>query len=307
MTDIILHHYPQSPVAEKVRKALGVKGLDWRSVEVSRLPPRPDLMPLTGGYRRVPVMQIGADIYCDSQCILRELERRHPRPSFFPSGNEGLAWAFSRWTDGELMNWAVRLVLGAGAENLPPDFARDRARLYFGPDQTAADFTALVPHIVAQLRAAFQWIEMTLAGERAFLIGAAPALEDVLIHYLVWFLRGRWAGGPEFLARFPALTAWEDRMAAIGHGQARDMTASDALHIARDSTPAEAASADPDDAQGLAPGMTVAIAPDVDGGESPVEGHLHGVSAHGISLLRDDPAAGRICLHFPRAGYRIGT
>ena len=29
--------------------------------------PRPDLMPMTGGYRRTPVMQIGADIYCDTQ------------------------------------------------------------------------------------------------------------------------------------------------------------------------------------------------------------------------------------------------
>ena len=89
MSEIILHHYPQSPVAEKVRLGLGVKGLTWRSVEIPRIPPKPDLMPLTGGYRRTPVMQVGADIYCDSQCILRELERRHPAPTFFPGGSVG--------------------------------------------------------------------------------------------------------------------------------------------------------------------------------------------------------------------------
>lgn len=72
-SEIIFHAYPQSPVAEKVRVAFGIKGLAWRSVEIPRLPPKPMLTALTGGYRRTPVMQIGADIYCDSQCIIREL------------------------------------------------------------------------------------------------------------------------------------------------------------------------------------------------------------------------------------------
>jgi len=29
MAEVILHHYPQSPVSEKVRVALGIKELDW--------------------------------------------------------------------------------------------------------------------------------------------------------------------------------------------------------------------------------------------------------------------------------------
>ena len=97
MTQLLFHHYPQSPVAEKVRVILGIKGLDWHSVEIPRLPPKPDLMPLTGGYRRTPVMQIGADIYCDSQCIIQELESRFPNPSIYNDGNGGLEWGLSRW------------------------------------------------------------------------------------------------------------------------------------------------------------------------------------------------------------------
>ena len=89
-TEIVFHNYPQSPVAEKVRVAFGFKGLSWRDVEIPRLPPKPMLTALTGGYRRTPVMQIGADIYCDSQCILRELERRYPTPSFMPTSEAGL-------------------------------------------------------------------------------------------------------------------------------------------------------------------------------------------------------------------------
>lgn len=60
---VMLHHYPQPPVTEKVRVVLGMKDLTWKSVEIPRLPPKPNLMPLAGGYRLTPVMQIGADIY----------------------------------------------------------------------------------------------------------------------------------------------------------------------------------------------------------------------------------------------------
>ena len=134
MTDIILHNYPQSPVAEKVRVALGIKKLPWYSVEIPRLAPKPKLTKLTGGYRRTPVMQIGADIYCDTQCILKELERRFPSPTFFPTKDRGLIWSLSRWTDGALFDLAVKIILGSAGENLPEDFAKDRGRLYFGPD-----------------------------------------------------------------------------------------------------------------------------------------------------------------------------
>ena len=53
MTDFILHHYPPSPVSEKVRAGFGLKGLAWRSVEQNRLPDRPELFAMTGGYRRI--------------------------------------------------------------------------------------------------------------------------------------------------------------------------------------------------------------------------------------------------------------
>ena len=81
MSDMILHHYPTSPFSEKVRVAFGIKGLAWKSVIIPRILPKRDLMPLTGGYRKTPVLQIGADIYCDTQLILREIERRAPEPT----------------------------------------------------------------------------------------------------------------------------------------------------------------------------------------------------------------------------------
>jgi glutathione S-transferase len=63
MSGLILHHYPTSPFAEKVRLIMGYKKLSWQGVTIPMVMPKPDLMPLTGGYRRTPVLQIGADIY----------------------------------------------------------------------------------------------------------------------------------------------------------------------------------------------------------------------------------------------------
>lgn len=98
MTEIIIHHYAPSPVSEKIRTGMGVKKLAWRAVEQKRLPDRPELFAMTGGYRRIPLMQIAADIYCDTQCILRELERREPSPTFFANNGAGLPFALFRWT-----------------------------------------------------------------------------------------------------------------------------------------------------------------------------------------------------------------
>ena len=125
-TPVILHHFDQSPFSEKIRLIFGVKNIAWTSVRISRIMPRPDLMPLTGGYRRTPVMQIGADIYCDTQCIMRELERRFPQPSLVPKGYEGLAWSSAMWTDRSFFQNTVNLVFGSLADKVPADFIADR-------------------------------------------------------------------------------------------------------------------------------------------------------------------------------------
>ena len=49
MADLILHHYPTSPFAEKVRLVLGYKQLAWKSVHIPPVMPKPDVLALTGG------------------------------------------------------------------------------------------------------------------------------------------------------------------------------------------------------------------------------------------------------------------
>jgi glutathione S-transferase len=304
VNEIILHHYPPSPVSEKVRVALGIKGLAWRSVEIPRLPPKPDVMPLTGGYRRTPIMQIGADIYCDSQCILRELEGRHPEPTFYPGGADGLPWAVNRWTD-SLFEVAVRLSLGANADQLPEAFAKDRVRLFLGPQGNLQQVKADLPHTIAQLRAQFGWMNQRLAGGRRFMLGDQPGLPDAACYYLVWFVRARWQGGPGLLSEFSALEAWEQRVKAIGHGRPTEMTSAAAIDAARDASPATPEQGDPLDPQGLKPGQPVSVVPDLDSGEPAVTGVVRLVDRDRIAILREDPRVGTVCVHFPRVGYRV--
>jgi glutathione S-transferase len=106
MADLILHHYPTSPFSEKIRLVLGYKQLAWKSVIIPSISPKPDLQALTGGYRKTPVLQIGADIYCDTALICDVLEHRQPSPTLYPSGIKGAARIVAQWADSTLF-WAA--------------------------------------------------------------------------------------------------------------------------------------------------------------------------------------------------------
>jgi glutathione S-transferase len=306
-TEVIFHNYPQSPVAEKVRVAFGIKGLAWRDVEIPRLPPKPMLTALTGGYRRTPVMQIGADIYCDSQCIIRALEQRYPDPTFMPTSDAGLMWCLTRYTDGELFSLAVKIVLGSAGDDLPSDFAEDRGRLYLGEDwaEGLKRANAELPHLVAQIRAPLSWLNEQMTDGRSFLLGDAPAAIDAQMYHNIWFIRGRWSGGPSMLSEFPDLVRWEDNVRAIGHGKSTSLSAEDALARAKAMEPVTEQKVAPNDPQGLQLGDLVTVTPDVNGGEQPVVGKVHFADAETIAIMRTADDVGTVCVHFPRAGYRV--
>ncbi|MCB1811903.1 MAG: glutathione S-transferase family protein [Candidatus Competibacteraceae bacterium] len=305
MSDFILHHYPPSPVSEKIRTALGLKQLSWQSVEQNRLPDRPELFAMTGGYRRIPVLQIGADIYCDTQCILRELERRAPEPTLFPNDSNGMPYAVSRWTDGPLFEAAVRVAFAPALDSLPPALVADRTRLYLGPDGDMAKEALDLPHTLAQLRAQLGWLDERLATGRPYLLGGQPGMPDLLAWYVVWFVRGRYAEAEDFFAEFPALNAWAERMQAIGHGTPTEMTPQQALAVAKNAEPQTPEQADPRDPQGLKPGMQVTVGPLTDSGEQPVAGIVRAVNRNTIALAREHELCGAVVVHFPRVGYRV--
>lgn len=301
--EIIFHHYWTSPFSEKVRIAFGIKGLSWRSVEVPTMLPKPDLVPLTGGYRKTPVMQIGADIYCDTAIILRELDRRFPTASLLPGGR-GLARALGFWTDRAWFMATVPIIFGALGDMIPEAFKKDREQMSGGVFSTD-QMKAAAPLMRDQWRAHAAFLEDTLADDRNFLGGAAPSLTDAHAYMNVWFLSNFLKPAAEaLLLEFPAVRAWADRVAAIGHGRHAPMEAQEALAVARASTPATLEQVDPHDPHGRRPGTRVKIMAD-DYGRDPVEGHLVASDAQTIAIRRHTPETGDVVVHFPKAGFWI--
>lgn len=308
MHEIILHHYPRSPYAEKIRVALGLKGLAWRSVQIPPWMPKPELMPLTGGYRRAPVMQVGADVFCDTLLILRQIERMQPSPAFFPPGAEALATALGWSMEKTLFVPVIGIIVGLTGQNYPRGLVEDRLP-FFGFSLEHADMLAKQAQFVNRLNVHLAWLGDMLVDGRPFLLGAAPCAADLCAYHPLWHLRragGDAAAAEQVLKLVPALhplLPWLDRMGAIGHGTMQELSGAEALEIAARTVPMEP---DSDLAaaplHGLKPGDQVSVTPD-DHGRDAVTGRLLAVTAQEIVLRRHDERLGEINIHFPRAGF----
>ncbi|MEJ8810747.1 glutathione S-transferase family protein [Variovorax ureilyticus] len=305
MNDIILHHYEFSTFSEKVRTALGLKGLAWRSVEIPGLPPRPLLSPeLTGGYRRAPIMQIGADIYCDTNIILPTLERLHPVPSLYPNGSEGLARALAFAWERQMWIPSISVLTHYIGEHIPPEFLKDRKESYLGIDISKEAMAPRFDQDVQAVRAQLAWLRQALSGRR-FLFGDAPGAADLACWQTIYLLRKNCPPEVDALLGLAPLTGWYDRIVALGHGSPTPMTSEEAFAVARDARPAPVTHLDADgDPGGLRAGCPVRITPD-DNARVPVAGTLVAAGDQEIVIHRRDAQAGDLHLHFPRIGFVV--
>lgn len=304
MADLILHHYPLSPFAEKIRLMLGRKGLSWRSVQIPMIMPKPDLVALTGGYRRTPVLQIGADIYCDTALMADVLEHLAPEPALFPPAQKGLARVLAQWADTTLFKTAMAYNFQpAGAMSLFPDpeqlkaFGADRAAMRNNAFRMpAADATAAYKSYLRRVA--------SMLDHQPFLLGDQPCIADFSVYHPLWFTRHQVPGLAGILASVPAVLSWMDRMAAIGHGSASVITADDALKTAHKTTPEPLPEEMHQDFHGIALGQPVIIAAEAFGLE-PTEGILVAASRTRYTLRKEDPRTGEVHVHFPRVGFSL--
>jgi glutathione S-transferase len=299
--NLILHHFDFSPFAEKARLVLGFKDLAWDSVQIPMVMPKPELMPLTGGYRKTPVLQIGADIYCDTRLIARELERRFPLPTLFPEGNRGIALALSHWSDTALFEPGAGLSM-AFTTQVPEAVLADRREFF-----TFMDFSRLagdVPHLSAQLRANAALIEEQLTDGRDYLLGARCGWADITSYFPLWMARTFVPGAEALLSALPRTQAWEARMRAVGHGRRTDITAAAALELARAAAPEAGRGVDERDPVRLSAGEEVRVTP-ADYGRVPVYGILLSLDSEEVAVQRSAAEVGTVVTHFPRIGYRI--
>jgi len=301
--DIYLHHYPPSLFSEKIRLLLGYLGLPWRSVIIPSIMPRPLLMPLSGGYRKTPVLQIGANVYCDTKVIARALARHAGDESVYAGGFT--AHRVADWADGHLFPVTVALnrsprAIEAMMGGFPPDeaaaFQKDRAKLTEGGSITSFSAEAAAGY----LRHCLAEFDRTVSAD--FLFGDTPTIADFSLYHCLWFVDNNPVNAP-LLDDYPGVRAWMARMAAFGHGKVEESDGEAALAAARNAEPAlpDLVSSPP---EGFALGDAVSVTP-VDYGRIPVGGTLAAWSPDEIVISRETPETGTVFTHFPSAGFEV--
>ena len=298
---LILHQYDMSPFSEKIRVIFGMKGLEWHACNQPRIMPKPGLVALTGGYRRIPVLQVGADLYFDTVLITDELERRFPSPSIYAGSGPGMAQALASWFDQGLF-WQVVTALFGG--DIPADeaFAADRSALIGRPFDPVA-MKAAAPGAYRQIAAYSDLAEQQLGDGRAYLFGDGPSAVDACLYHNVAFLRWGRGRAQAALDGFPRLLAWEKRMRAIGHGRrGTDVLPEDALAIARGNEPAAVAAVSVRD--DLRPGDAIRVAYN-DANTPALEAVLVAAGHQFVSVQPVTPELRHLIIHMPYSAARI--
>jgi glutathione S-transferase len=287
-----------------VRLVLGFKQLAWRSVLVPMLLPKPDVVALTGGYRRTPFLQIGADIYCDTALMCRVIDARAPEPPLYPASAGGLQHLIAQWAESTLFWAAVPYTMQpAGLAHMfgqaPPEFLQalgaDRAAMTAGMRRVTPIDAA------AQLASYLGWLESMLAPGQRFLLGDQPCIADFSVAHSLWFIRLAPPVGA-VLAPFERLAGWCDRVLALGHGRSEPLSSGDAIAIAAAAGAHAATRVEP--GLGFEAGAAVTVSA-TDYAADLVPGTLVGLSQHEVVIERRDERAGTVHVHFPRIGYQL--
>jgi glutathione S-transferase len=296
----ILHHYEQSPYAHKIRAMFGLADARWGSVLSPPFPPRPNLEPLVGGYRRIPVAQHGADVFCDSALIAEELAAYTGRDELVPV--EQAADALGARAEGAVFFAAITAIppwklLGGLVRSQGPlntlKFVRDRTGMMKGSSarppqgrEAAQLFNAFLSDVDAHL------------AEQACVQGDAPGYADFCVYHPIWLARS--VGAELSLKRHGRLAAWLQRMDDLGEGKRSELSPEQAFAAAE----AEPRALPEDPGSHEALGRSVSIAP-ADYARIGSSGVLVAATGERYILRRDTERFGAVHVHFPVAGYAL--
>lgn len=304
MADFILHHYPGSPFSEKIRLILGAKRMAWKSVLVPVIMPKPDVVALTGGYRRTPFLQVGADIYCDSALIAQTIEAHTPTLTLYPAAYAGTAQALAHWADSFLFQASVATIFQP--KNLSEMFNSPVELEAFVKDRSAMSQNAKIrrlraPEAKVVIRTFLAGAEKQFNDGRQYLLGNELTIADFSTYHVLWFLK-RASEPARILEPFVNVLHWMQRIAAFGHGDATELSSEEAVRIAHQAQPLALQHAC--DAEDMQIGDAVEVVTTDYVGE-PVKGQLLVCNAKEIALRRADARAGEVTVHFPRVNYEV--
>jgi glutathione S-transferase len=277
-------------------------GIQWGSVTVPSLPPRPLLDAFFAGYRRIPVLQIGAHFYCDSALafdVLAEVSDRLT-PTRRLSATEELLRQHAE----ERIFFAVIAaaspisVLRLLAQDLGPfglfRFLKDRSLMMKGStieklSRRAA--TQLISDFVAQLD--------SLLKHNPFLAGATPGYLDLCCYHPLWMAS---VINREATSELPPLVqGWMRRIAALGHGRSIPVS----QHQIHDRvTGGRRQDLIGEVSAPFSLGSLVSVAP-TDYARDSTEGYLVFMDERQCVIERNVPSGDAVLLHFPVIGFEV--
>ena len=265
-------------------------------------------MALTGGYRKTPVLQIGADIYCDTALICDVLEHVQPEPSLYPEPSKGLARTLAHWADNTLFWTSMAYNMQpTGMAQLFGDApeAAAAAKTFF-EDRKAMNTGAarLRPADAAAAYRSYLRRISDMLDDRPFLLGDVPCIADFAMYHPLWFTRSRIPALADILDATPAVLDWMDRIAGVDHGAMERFSAAQAIAVAADAVPAPLHDDIFLDEHGIALGSQVTVNGESFGPE-PTQGELMAATRMHYTLRRQDARAGLVHVHFPRIGYQL--
>ena len=193
---VVLFGYESSTFTLKVRLALKVKQIPYKFVTVPSMMPRPllkDSFNLT--YRKIPVLAIGRELYCDTSLIIEALEYFFPESegyqSLYPAAAGGRNYRpmirgfASYWTDRPLFRVTTGLM---PASIWRSSFGRDREGLIghpIDPDKLEKKF----PENLSRLDMQLSLLEPLFDNSDGQFIFStpSPSLADISLYYqLEW-------------------------------------------------------------------------------------------------------------------------
>lgn len=303
MTGLILHHYAFSPFSQKVRSMLGRAAIGWQSVVTREFPPRPVVSRLAGGYRRIPVAQIGADIFCDSRIIAEEIASLSGQAALSLANCDEAVRAYVREVDLEIFLSCIISARGGGLLRTMRssmgtiDLMRalwDRVQMGRRAQINLGDLGNPRQRVLAHLADAEQRLE-----QHPWLFGDTSSHADFSAYHGLWFMRD--LGRSPLIDGYPRVLAWMDRIRALGEGARVEIPPEQALAAAKSVSPRPVPE---DQRSGTMIGKTVRIAP-ADYARDATTGTLMAVAASRWIIARQDPELGTLHVHFPREGYDL--
>lgn len=301
-TPLLLHHYELSPYSEKIRAMCGYLDMPWHSVITPAMPPRPMLDHLSGGYRKIPVAQIGADIYCDTRVITPLLAAYSGKPELDLYNCDQAVQDWVAKVEGDLFFACVlsSSSLALNRKVLKTMSLLNLLKLLVDRINMGRKAAVAMPSLSQAPRLVKDYLPILEEKlQQDYLFADTPNIADFSSYHGLWFLRD--LGEKAMIKQYPGINAWMDRIKQFGHGHRSECHAQKALEIAKYHSPLPV---HPEDKNHDLIGELVQIAP-TDYGLETSTGFLEGATTNSYILSREDPETGQVHVHFPKQGFSL--